>query len=141
MIGCIIQARMESTRLPEKVMMNLDKEKPVISCLIEQLKFCNSFDEIVIAATQEEDNFIEEHANNLGIKVCHGNPFNVLDRYYNCVKINSYSVIVRITCDNPFIDPELVDKIVTTFSEGTFDYVSNTIESTFPILVRWFNKN
>ena len=133
MIGCIIQARMGSARLPGKVMKKIDGEKPTISYLIEQLEFCKSFDDVVVATTNlKEDDVIEKHVRNMRIKVYRGDPLNVLDRYYNCAKINSYNTIVRITCDNPFVDPILVDKIVTTFSEGTFDYVSNTIDRTFP---------
>jgi len=133
MIGCIIQARMGSTRLPGKVMKKIDGEKSIINYLIEQLKFCKSLDDIVVATTNlKEDDVIEKHVQNLGLKVYRGRSLNVLDRYYNCAKIHSFNTIVRITSDNPFIDPYLVDKILTIFSKGSFDYVSNTIRRTFP---------
>ena len=62
MIGCIVQARMGSSRLPGKAMMKIDDKNRVIDCVIEQLKHCNLLDEIVIATTiLKEDNFIENY--------------------------------------------------------------------------------
>ena len=59
-MGCIIQSRMGSTRLPGKVMKKIDGEKSIINYLIEQLKFCKSLDDIVVATTNlKEDDVIE----------------------------------------------------------------------------------
>ena len=62
MIGCIVQARMGSSRLPGKAMMEIDDKNRVIDCVIEQLKHCNLLDEIIIATTiLKEDDFIENY--------------------------------------------------------------------------------
>ena len=60
-IGCIIQARMGSTRLPGKVLMDVTKEKPVLYYVINQLKHCKSIEKIIVATTtlQEDDKIVQ----------------------------------------------------------------------------------
>ena len=133
MIGCIIQARMGSARLPGKVMLKIDKKNPVIHYVLEQIQHCKYLDDIVVATTNlKEDDIIAEFGKNYGIKIFRGNSTDVLDRYYKCAKKLSYSKIVRITSDNPLIDPVIIDKIIKKFISKKFDYVSNTIKRTFP---------
>ena len=133
MIGCIIQARMGSTRLPGKVMLKIDKKHPVIHYVLEQIQNCKYLDDITVATTNlKQDDVIAEFVKNYGINLFRGDSSNVLDRYYQCAKKFSYSKIIRITCDNPLIDPEIIDKIIEKFISNKFDYVSNTITRTFP---------
>jgi len=132
-VGCIIQARMGSTRLPGKVLMNIDKKTTVLSSVITQLQNCDFLDKIVVATTdQKDDDKIEEFVTNLNIKCFRGNTSNVLERFYKCAKKFSFSTIVRITADNPLIDPTLVDKIINIFNSDSFDYISNAHVRTFP---------
>ncbi|MCV0393556.1 MAG: glycosyltransferase family protein [Nitrosopumilus sp.] len=132
-IGCIIQARMGSTRLPGKVMQNVTEKKPLIHFLLDQLKGSSQIEKIVVATTTlPEDNIIFDYIENLGVDCFRGNPFDVLNRYYECAKKFSFSNIVRITSDNPLIDPKIVDSVITKFKTGSFDYVANCIERTFP---------
>ncbi len=133
MIGCIVQARMGSSRLPRKVMMKIDKKNPTIYYVLEQLKHCKYLESIIIATTRfKEDNIIAEYVKDYGLEVFRGSSNDVLDRYYKCAKKFSFSKIVRITCDNPLIDPIIVDKIIKKFNSNKYDYVSNTIKRTFP---------
>jgi spore coat polysaccharide biosynthesis protein SpsF len=133
MIGCIIQARMGSTRLPGKVMLKIDKKNPVIHYVLEQVRQSKYLDDISVATTNlKEDDVIAEFVKNYGINIFRGSSTDVLDRYYKCAKKFSYSKIVRITCDNPLIDPVIIDKIIKKFISKKFDYVSNTIKRTFP---------
>ena len=120
MIGCIVQARMGSSRLPGKAMMKIDDKNRVIDYVIKQLKHCNLLDEIVIATTiLKEDNFIENYITKKNVQCCRGSALDVLDRYYQCAKYFSFSTIVRITSDNPLIDPEIIDKIIgLIFTDG-----------------------
>ncbi len=132
-IGCIIQARMSSTRLPGKVMMTLDKKNPVLYYVISQLRHSKLLNKIVIATTNlYEDDKIVEFAQNAGIDYFRGSDNDVLDRYYQCAKKFSFSTIVRITSDNPLIDPEIVDKTIEKFHSNSYDYVTNTLPRTFP---------
>ena len=93
MIGCIVQARMGSSRFPGKVMMKIDDKYPVIYYVIEQLKHCNFLDEIVVATTVlKEDNVIENYIRKKDIQCFRGSALDVLDRYYQCAKHFSFSV-------------------------------------------------
>jgi len=133
LIGCIIQARLGSTRLPRKVLLNLDKSNSTLYYVINQLKSCKKIDKIVVATTDlKEDNLIEEFVKNLAVDCFRGNEKDVLDRYYSCAKEFGFDYIVRITADCPLIDPEIVDKIIESFDSDKEDYISNTLKNTFP---------
>ena len=132
-IDCIIQARMGSTRLPGKVMMKVDKTNTVLSYLISQLKNSKKIDKIIIATTDlQEDEIIVNHAKILKIDVFRGNSVDVLDRYYQCAKKFSSKIIVRITADNPLIDPNIVDDVINQFLKNLSDYITNANPRTYP---------
>jgi spore coat polysaccharide biosynthesis protein SpsF len=133
MIGCIIQARMGSSRLPGKVMMKVDKKNPVIYYVIKQLQCSKNLDDIVIATTNlKQDDVIEDFVNGMGIKCFRGDEKDVLGRYYYCAKKFSFSSIVRIPSDKPLIDPEIVDKLILKFQSNPYDCVTNCLFPTFP---------
>lgn len=133
MIGCVIQARMGSERLPGKVLMNLDNENPALYYSIKQLQSAKLLDKIVVATTDlTEDDVIIEYVKKLGIDYFRGNSENVLDRYYNCAKKYSFSVIVRIPADKPLIDPQIIDQVIEKFNSNSYDYISNFLVSSFP---------
>jgi len=131
---CIIQARIGSTRLPGKVMLNVEDQKPILYFVIKQLQECKLIDKIIVATTtNEEDNQIVNYAKNMGINCFRGSSKDVLDRYYQCAKEYSASTIVRIPSDKPLIDPEIVDYLVTIFKKKPYDYVTNFLPNpTFP---------
>jgi len=132
-ISCIIQARMGSSRLPGKILMNLDGKNSVLQYTLNQLKHSKSIDKIIIATTTlHEDDKIIEMSNVMNIQTFRGSTTDVLDRYYKCAKEFSLTNIVRITSDNPLIDPTLVDQAIEKFFEGSFDYVTNCRPRTFP---------
>ena len=133
MIGCIIQARMGSSRLPGKVLMKLNENCSTLDFVLNQLSFSTLIDKIIIATTNlEQDDIIEQTAKNLGIECFRGNSDDVLDRYYNCAKKFQMDNIVRITSDCPLIDPNLIDYGINKFYEGDYDYLSNSLEETYP---------
>ena len=124
-IGCIIQARMSSTRLPGKVMLKVDNENTILDCVINQLQNSKEIKNIVIATTdQKEDDKIVEFVKNRSIKYFRGNKKDVLDRYYQCAKQFNFSEIIRITSDNPLIDYEITDMVIKYFKSNDYDYVT-----------------
>ncbi len=135
-VGAIIQARMSSSRLPGKVMMNIDGENPILYYVISQLRHSKLLDKIVIATTDHnEDEQIVKYVNELGVDYFRGSLTDVLDRYYQCAKKFSFSTIVRVTSDNPFVDPTIVDRAIEKFNSKKFDIVSNSSlagKRTFP---------
>lgn len=132
----IIQARMGSTRLPGKVMKTLI-DKPVIEHVVNRVKNAKQVDEIVLATTNEKkDDILVEEAKKLDIQYFRGSENDVLSRYYYAAKENNADIIIRITSDCPVIDPKIIDNMIKTFIEisktGKIDYISNTIERTYP---------
>ena len=132
-VGCIIQARMGSTRLPGKVLMDVTKEKPVLYYVINQLKHCKSIEKIIVATTtlQEDDKIVQFCMDNK-VSCFRGDSKNVLERHYRCAEKFSLSKIIRMPSDKPLLDPEVVDEIVEIFNSNSFDYVTNFLPSTFP---------
>ena len=134
MIGCIIQARMGSSRLPGKVLMKLNENCSTLDFVLNQLSFSTLIDKIIIATTNlVQDDIIEQTAKNLGIECFRGNSDDVLDRYYNCAKKFQIDNIVRITSDCPLIDPGIVDEVISKYKSGNYDYFTNTLIRTYPI--------
>jgi len=132
-IGCIIQARMGSTRLPGKVLKIVDGKNPSLYFTISQLKQCKNIDKIIVATTTlKEDDIIENFAKNLGIDVFRGSVEDVLDRYFQCANYFKINTIIRITGDCPLIDPLIVDRGIEIFQSENYDYVTNTFPRTFP---------
>jgi len=86
----------------------------------------------VITSTHESDDAIEQCCNENGVQVFRGNLDDVLDRYYQAAIHFQADNIVRITADCPLLDPAISDLVVETFKDGNYDYVSNTIECTYP---------
>jgi spore coat polysaccharide biosynthesis protein SpsF len=131
-IGCIIQARIGSKRLPEKILKKLD-EKTVLDYVIEQTKNSKKIDRIVIATTNlKEDNVIQEFCQNRKIDCFRGSVDDVLDRHYQCAKKYSFKTIVRITSDNPVVDPEIIDLAIKKYQEGQFDMVTTCNKRSYP---------
>ena len=129
----IVQARMGSTRLPGKVMMKLDNSNTILYYVLSQLRHSKFLDKIIVATTiLSEDDQIETFSKNLGVDCFRGNPKDLVDRYYNCALKFSSSPIVRITADNPLIDPSLVDEALEQFFNNSFDVVSNCMVRTYP---------
>ena len=128
MIGCIVQARVGSTRLPNKVLLPVNSSETVLSFGNKQIQQSNLIDKVVIATTDlREDDKLVEHIKKLNISLFRGNSIDVLDRYYQCAKKFSFSIIIRITSDCPLIDPMLMEEIILNFvdDQNSFDYASN----------------
>jgi spore coat polysaccharide biosynthesis protein SpsF len=133
-VVAIIQARMGSTRLPGKVMMDI-AGRPMLWHVINRIGHSQSVDEAVVAtSTMEEDKVIASLAEEYGVGAFFGSDLDVLDRYYRCATKFHAETIVRITADDPFKDPAVVDLIVQTYLDRReeLDYVSNTIKPTYP---------
>lgn len=132
MIGIILQARTGSERLPKKVLMDIEG-KPMIVHIIERLKLSKEAERIVIATTEKKgDDEIQTLAPKLDVLVFRGSENDVLDRFYKAASKFELDPIVRVTGDCPFVDPQLIDKMIVQFQRKRLDYLSNTIRPTFP---------
>jgi spore coat polysaccharide biosynthesis protein SpsF len=127
-IYAIIQARMSSSRLPRKVLRKIDG-KPMLHYVIKQVKGSKLLEGIIIATTTEkEDDVIAQFCKNNKIKVFRGSKHDLLDRYYQCAKKYHCDPVVRITSDCPLVDPEIIDKVLSKFLNGSYDYISNNLD-------------
>jgi spore coat polysaccharide biosynthesis protein SpsF len=132
MIGCIVQARMGSSRLPGKVMKKIG-DKFLLDYVLDQLKSSKKIAKIFVATTTlPTDNLICEHLSSKHITFFRGSPDDVLDRYFQCAKFFSIDTIVRITADNPLIDPNIVDLVINKYNNTKCDYGTNCLPRTFP---------
>jgi len=128
----IVQARMNSTRFPGKVMKNING-KPVIELLLSRLAKSEKIDKIILATSiNAENDSLSKYVKSIGYDIFRGNEEDVLERYYKAAEVYDPETVVRITGDCPLIDPELVDKVIEYFYTSGADYVSNTISPTFP---------
>ena len=132
-IGCIIQARMGSSRLPKKVLSLVYDDKTILDCVINQLSHSKLIEKHVVATTNQSlDDSIETLLEKKSITCFRGNENDVLDRYYQCAKKHHFEIIVRIPADKPIIDPFFVDKVIKKFLETDVDYISTFNPPTFP---------
>lgn len=133
-IEAFIQARMGSSRLPGKVLKKV-LGRSLLDFLVERLVESKEIDKIVILTTHEvADDAIAAFCKEKKISIFRGSEEDVLDRYYQAALVYKPDGIVRITADCPLIDPQIVDQVIRVFREGysQIDYVSNTLEKTFP---------
>ena len=111
MIGAIIQARMGSSRLPGKVLKNVDG-MTLLEYQISRIKKSKNINKIIVATTINNiDDEIADFCKNRDISYFRGSENDVLSRYYDCAKLNKIETIVRITADCPLIDPIIIDKV------------------------------
>lgn len=131
-IAAIIQARMASTRLPEKVLKDI-AGKPMLWHIINRLKFSKKIDEIILAIpNSKESDKLEKFSEDNKVNYFRGSEEDVLSRYYETAKKFKVDVIIRITADCPLIDPEIIDKVIEKHLESGADYTSNLLKRTFP---------
>lgn len=132
MIGIIIQARMESKRLPGKVLMPLENQ-PVLSRVLAQLKNITGVDRAIIATTElASDDPIVSYCKQNHVDYYRGSTEDVLERYYACARKFSLKTIIRVTADCPLIDPAILWKTVQIHLEMDADYTSNRLTPRFP---------
>ena len=132
-IVAIIQARNGSTRLKNKIMKDVANGKSLIDMVVKRAIKTSLVDFIVVATTvNSEDDCLVQWCNDNDIKVFRGSERNVLDRYYKCAVKYNADTVVRITADDPFKDPQVNDHAIKLLIDNKYDYVSNTINPSYP---------
>jgi len=114
-IIAIVQARMGSSRLPGKVLLDI-AGKPMLVRVVERSRMAKKVDQVIVATTGEpDDDPIAELCAERAYPCYRGSLFDVLDRYYQAACLFDAGVLVRITADCPMIDPQVIDRTVTAF--------------------------
>lgn len=126
-VDVIIQARMGSTRLPGKVLRSLNG-KPMLHHIVQRVSQATLVRNVAVATSNlPDDDKIESFCKKyFPSYICfRGSEEDVLDRYYKCAKLMGSDIVVRLTGDNPFVDPEVIDAAIASFlKEGNLDYLS-----------------
>lgn len=129
----IIQARLGSTRLPEKIFLDLGG-KPMLEIVLERLQASKLVDEWVIATTTNpRDDALAAFAQAHHAPVFRGSEEDLTDRFYQCAKQHKADVIVRATGDNPLVDGDFVDLAVREYLGSQVDYAGATLGKTYPL--------
>lgn len=121
-IIAIIQARLGSTRLPGKVLLEIESQ-PVLQHIVNRLKKVSKINKVIVATSNLEINskiisFCKK--NNIDFFV--GSEENVLDRFFNAAKVYKPNDIIRITGDCPLVDPETIEKLIDYYKLNNYDY-------------------
>lgn len=125
-VKIIAQARMSSSRLPEKVLRVID-DKTIIGHLVTRLKKAKTIDDIIIATSNDKsDDLIEKECKKYNVKCFRGSLNDVLARFYYAAKEYNAQNILRICCDSPLIDWDMVDAVVKYYLENEYDIILNT---------------
>jgi spore coat polysaccharide biosynthesis protein SpsF len=131
-IGIIVQARMSSQRLPDKVLTKVNG-KPLLQYLLERLNNCSSIDQVIVATSNEKsDDSIALFCEEYGAKYFRGPLENVAKRFMMVIEEYNLDAFVRICGDSPILDQQLIDRGVKLFNSG-FDLVTNVWPRSYPL--------
>lgn len=125
---------MGSSRFPGKI-LELINNKPQLVFQYERLTKSKLADKVVVATSESyKDNLVEKLCITNDIQFYRGSEEDVLDRYYKASLCFKADLIIRCNADCPFIDPDIVDKVINAWhSLDNIDYASNILEETFPL--------
>ncbi|MBM2842586.1 MAG: acylneuraminate cytidylyltransferase family protein [Anaerolineales bacterium] len=136
-VVAIVQARMGSRRLPQKVLADI-QGRSMLERIVARLRRARRPDEVVVATSAgPADDPIAALCERLAVRCSRGSAEDVLDRFRQAAAENQADIIVRVTGDCPLIDPDLVDETIRAFQEASppVDFACNRLpwERTYPI--------
>jgi spore coat polysaccharide biosynthesis protein SpsF len=133
MIVAILQARMSSSRLPGKVLLDV-LGKPMIVRQIERILHSSRIDKLILAtSTNKDDDSLCEVVSKIdSVVIFRGNLENVLDRFYQSVREIKPDSVVRLTGDCPLADPMIIDDVIDLHLKELNDYTTNTLPPSYP---------
>lgn len=127
-----IQARLGSTRLPGKVLMDLEG-RPVLLRVVDRVRRAVGIDDVVVLTTIEKKDLpLVQLCASEGIRVFCGSENDVLDRFYQAARLLSPTQIIRVTADCPVLDPAVLSATLSLHLSSGADYTSNTLTERFP---------
>jgi spore coat polysaccharide biosynthesis protein SpsF len=131
---CVIQARVGSTRLPNKVLMDLCGMSMLERTVYRASAASWYFDDLIVATGRNKENdIIEDICMYNHWKCIRGSEYNVLSRFHLVAQTEQADHIIRIGADSPFIDPTIIGKAVGVYTKSGADYVSTmTLRESYP---------
>ncbi len=132
-IGAIVQARMDSERLPGKSLADVGG-KPLVQHIIENLKTSKYLSRVILATTKKkEDTVLLELAERLGVKGFSGSENDLLNRYWKAAQLFGLDIVVRVTGDNILTDVEGMDQTIDLYLKELPDLAANGGEQGYPL--------
>ena len=127
----IVQGRMGSSRLPDKIMKDIGGQ-PMLAWVVERAIRARGIDQVVVATTTDpSDDAVETFCRVRGYACSRGSLHDVLDRFYQAARQYEADVVVRFTADCPLIDPQLVDEVLQGFHAAGADFAANRLPPPF----------
>lgn len=121
----IVQARNSSVRFPNK-MVNLLGDNLIIEWVLKRLIRAKAVGSIILATTENKcDEILIEIGLALNLNVFTGSEVDVLDRFERAANCYSAETVIRVCADNPFVDPDEIDRLVENFNHSKCDYAFN----------------
>ena len=133
MIGAIIQARTGSSRFPQKIFAEIGGI-PLLRLVVERCKLSTHIGRVVVATTcSSSDDRVVDACEKWGVSTFRGSEEDVLRRFAEAATTFDIDIVVRVTADDPFKDPDIIDRAIELLvSSPEMDYVSNTVHPTYP---------
>jgi spore coat polysaccharide biosynthesis protein SpsF len=130
----IIQARMDSTRLPGKVLLPI-LDKPVLWHIFNRLTFSKKIDKICISTSNRSiDDPIATFSKENKIDCFRGSADDLISRHLGAANMFDGDILIRVTADDPLVDPQIIDQLILEYEKNSkLDFVSNREPSTFPV--------
>lgn len=127
----IVQARMNSSRLPGKVLKPI-AGYPMLNWVVERARMSQLTDSVWVATTTDaSDDAIANYCANHNYPVYRGSEQDVLDRFYQAAKLAEADIVVRLTADCPLIDPWLIDEVITILFDEKADFAATRLPPPF----------
>ena len=131
-IGAVIPCRLDSTRLPGKVLRRV-RGRTLLDRVLDRCRGVTGLDLMVVATTDRAvDDPIADHAAAQGVPVYRGRLDDVAQRLLGAARAHDLDWIARVNADSPFVDPPLLDVAIATVRAGSVDFVTNLHPRTFP---------
>jgi glutamate-1-semialdehyde 2,1-aminomutase len=128
----VVQARMGSTRLPGKVMMDLGGV-PVVQWSLRALADTAGVDQVVLAtSTNSADDVVARWGEENRFMVVRGSEENVVSRFMKVANETKADILLRATGDCPFLDPAVIAEVVALRAWGNYDYCANVLPPSYP---------
>jgi spore coat polysaccharide biosynthesis protein SpsF len=127
----ILQARMSSTRLPGKVLTQMN-DQPMIKWQIDRILRADIDALIVVTSVHQSDDVLASYLEDLGMPILRGSLDDVHSRYLSVVEKFEPEFFLRLTADCPLVMPNIINQMISAFQSEKYDYYSNTLNRTFP---------
>lgn len=128
----IAQGRMGSTRLPGKVMLPL-AGRPVVEWVMDRARRARVDGTVLAIPDLPEDDTLASFATSRGYLLFRGSAADVQARYLDASQAFGADVCVRLTCDNPFVDADLIDRVIDSHTRSRADYSSFNLAGPLPL--------